>query len=139
MSRPQGKYVRVNPQAPEAAGVCDRCGFQFPLRELTFQTAWAGTHLYRTGALVCTTIGCLDVPNEQLRTIILPPDPPPVVNSRVPNFHYEEQTVLIAQSGNGRGRQPYPNSQPPWAAGPQLMLCDQTGEVPLIMQYLTSS
>ena len=92
---------------------------------------WAGTHLYKTGALVCTTVGCLDVPQEQLRTIILPVDPPPIMNSRVPNFAYEEQTVLIAQFSGPM--------EPPQGAGPQLLLCDQTGEVALVMQYLTSS
>jgi hypothetical protein len=28
---------------------------------------------------------------------------------------------------------------PPWAAGPELVMCDQTGEIPLVIQYLTQS
>jgi hypothetical protein len=136
MSRPQSRYVVVNAQSPEGAGQCDRCGEWWQLRRLTMQHEWSGTHIYSLGILVCPH--CLDVPNEQLRSIILPPDPLPLLNARVPNFHYEEQTVLIAQFG-GTGQQPKPVSQPPWAAGPQLLLCEQTGEVPLIMQYLTSS
>ena len=138
MGRPQSKYVRVNQNSPDGAGQCDRCGRWFNLRNLTFQYEWAGTHLYNTGALVCTEGGCLDRPQEQLRTIVIPPDPMPLLNARVPSFAYEEQTVLIAQNGGG-GRQPTPNSQPPWGNGPQLILCDQTGEIPLILQYLTSS
>ena len=55
--------------------------------------------MYNTGSLVCFD-RCYDIPQEQLRTIILPPDPPPVINSRVPNFTYEEtgpvQTTLTA-------------------------------------------
>ena len=35
-----------------------------------------------------------------MRTIILPPDPPPILNARVPNFEYEEagpvQSTLAA-------------------------------------------
>ena len=131
MSRSQGKYVTVDPSNPQAAGVCDRCGFQFPLRELTWQMEWAGTHLYRTGALVCTTINCLDVPQPQLRTILLPPDPPPMVNSRVPNFAYEEQTSRITQFAG-----PF---EPPQGAGPQMLRCTQSGEQVRILQYLTSS
>lgn len=73
----------------------------------------------------------MDVPNEQLRSLVLEPDPVPVLNARVPNFAYEEQTVMIAQYGGP--------DEPPWGAGPQLILCDQTGELPLILQYLTSS
>ena len=90
MSRPQSKHVKVNAQDPSAAAQCDRCGRWYNMTNLVFQMEWSGTHLYRTGALVCTSGRCLDVPQEQLRTIILPPDPPPVLNARVPNFEYEE-------------------------------------------------
>lgn len=99
MSRPQSKYVRVNPSDPEAAAVCDRCSRWRNRTDLVFQMQWAGTHLYSTGSLVCKEF-CFDTPNEQFRTIILPPDPPPVINSRVPNFEYEEtgpvQSTLTA-------------------------------------------
>ena len=48
---------------------------------------------------------CFDIPNEQLRTIILPPDPPPILNARVPNFAYAEdgppQTQLSADVVQG--------------------------------------
>jgi hypothetical protein len=130
MSRPQSRYTRVRPSDPEAAAQCDRCGRWFNLRSLNFQYEWAGTHLYNTGALVCTEGGCLDVPQEQLRTIILPPDPPPVINARVPNFAYEEQTVRITQYAG-------PN-EPPWGAGPQMIRCLQNGETARILQYSTS-
>ena|ERR1700720_3521111 len=131
MSRPQSKYVRVNAQNPEGAGQCSRCGRWFQLRNLTWQMEWSGTHLYNTQKLVCVEGGCLDVPQEQWRTILLQPDPPPLINARVPDFAFEERTVMIAQFGGP--------SEPPWGAGPQLLLCDQSGEIPLILQYLTSS
>lgn len=91
MADPLPKFARVNPQNPEAFAQCDRCGAWYNRTDLTYQMAWAGTQLYNTGALVCTTgNNCYDIPNEQLRTIILPPDPPPVLNARVPDFAYEE-------------------------------------------------
>jgi hypothetical protein len=51
--------------------------------------AWGGTHLYNQRLLVCYD-KCYDTPQEQLRTIILPPDPPPILNARPPNFAVEE-------------------------------------------------
>jgi hypothetical protein len=97
MAEPHGKYAKVDPGDPEAFAQCDRCGFWYNRSMLVPQMIWSGTHLYQTGTLVCTD-RCYDIPNEQLRTIILPPDPPPVINARVPNFAYEEdgpvQTTL---------------------------------------------
>ena len=129
---PHGKYANVDAGNPEAFAQCDRCGFWFNRTDLVFQTQWAGTHLYQTGALVCTTGNrCFDIPQEQLRTIVLPADPLPVINARVPNFAYEEQTVRILQAGAAK--------EPPWGAGPQTIRCLQNGETPRILQYLTSS
>lgn len=101
MSRAQSKYVKVDPTNPEGAGECDLCGRWYQLRTLRPQHEWAGTHLYTFQSLRCDQ--CYDVPQEQLRTIILPPDPPPLLNARVPNFAYEEQTVRIVQFGSATG------------------------------------
>lgn len=132
MSRPQSKYVRVDPSSPQAAGQCMRCGFWYPLRTLVAQDVWAGQKLFSAQLLVCTTGNrCYDFPNEQLRTIVLPPDPPPIPNARVPDFAYEENTVRVTQySGPG---------EPPYGAGPQMLRCLQNGEQVRILQYLTSS
>ena len=104
MSDPLPKYARVNANDPEAWAVCDRCGFWRNRTDLVWQTAWAGTHLYNVQILVCSD-RCFDIPQEQLRTIILPPDPPPVLNARVPNYAYEEagpvQSILTANVAQG--------------------------------------
>ncbi len=96
--RPHGKYAEVNSQNPESFFQCDRCSRWWNRSKAEWQFQWAGTALWNTGTLVCPK--CIDIPQEQLRTIILPPDPPPVINSRVPNFTYEEtgpvQTTLTA-------------------------------------------
>lgn len=101
--RPHGKYAVVNPNNPEAFAQCDRCGFWYNRSALSFQTAWAGQHIYSVQVLVCSR--CFDTPNEQLRTIILPPDPPPIVNARPPNLTYEEegpvQTTLTEAVAQG--------------------------------------
>ncbi len=101
--RPHGRHAFVNPGNPEAFAQCDRCGDWWNRTGLQWQFQWSGTHLYNLGILVCRR--CLDVPFEQLRTIILPPDPPPVINARPPNFTFEEtgpvQGVLAASASAG--------------------------------------
>lgn len=81
--------ARIDPDAPETIGLCDRCGSLWNLRDLQYQYKWSGPNLQNTFLLVCED--CMDVPNENLRTIILPPDPAPVYNVRVPNFAIMEK------------------------------------------------
>lgn len=133
MADPLPKYARVDTQAPEAFQQCDRCGFWYNRSALGWQYEWAGMQLYSTGVLLCMEGNhCYDIPQEQLRTIIIPPDPPPIVNARVPDFDYEEQTSIQLQAGPPKGIN---NQLPPWNAGPQTILCDQTGTLALIYQY----
>jgi hypothetical protein len=137
MSRKQGKFVCVDPNFPSGAAICDRCGFVYNLRNLTWQYEWAGTHLYNERILVCTTGNrCADVPQEQFRTIVLPPDPPSLLNARTPDYDYEEQTSRITTFGLNTTTI---NELPPWGAGPNVLRCTQTGEQVRIIQYLTQS
>lgn len=131
MADPLPKYARVNPADPEVWAQCDRCGFWRNGSDLVFQVEWAGNSLYSSGNLVCQD-RCFDTPQEQFRTIILPPDPPPIVDARVPDFDYEEQTPMIYQFAT-------PQQVPPWGAGPVLEMCNQQGTVVFVLQYLTSS
>ena len=48
--------------------------------DLAPQLRWMGTQLQSTGFLVCPD--CMDEPAPFERTLILPPDPPPVYNGR---------------------------------------------------------
>jgi hypothetical protein len=129
MSRRQANHVRVDAGNPQAAGQCDLCGRWYNHVDLRWNMEWSGTQLRNTYSLRCRE--CVDRPQEQLRTIILPPDPPPILNARVPNFAYEEQTVMILEYNAPQN--------PPWGAGPQTIVCLQDGETPCILQYLTSS
>lgn len=87
--------AEVNPDAPRAFGVCDRCGFWDNLHKLKWQMQWNATMLFNTRFLVCDD--CYDKPQEQLRTVILPPDPVPVANPRVEAFQQDEVNYLVTQ------------------------------------------
>ena len=70
----------ISRRYPRALGKCDRCGAIYQHDQLQFQYQWAGPKLQNLRILVCRS--CLDLPNEQLRTIVLPPDPVPIQNPR---------------------------------------------------------
>lgn len=83
--RPKNLVVNLN--NPTGAAACDRCKFVWNTTALAPQYEWAGTALVNTNLRVCPT--CMDVPNESLRTPILPPDPLPQNNPRPFNFDVE--------------------------------------------------
>ncbi len=56
--------------------------------QLDWQREWAGLQIINKRTLVCPR--CLDVPNEAIRTIILPPDPDPVLNARPEQYSVDE-------------------------------------------------
>lgn len=128
MASPLPKYAKVNPQNPENWAQCDRCGFWRNGSDLVFQVQWAGMSMYSDSALVCAD-RCFDTPNEQLRTIVLPPDPPPVVDARVPNFSYEEFTTIQLQFSKTT------HGLSPWSGGPQTQLTNQNGLEVITYQY----
>lgn len=78
----------VNPAHPESQAICDRCGFLWKHSDLQWQYQWRGFQLANTWLLVCPE--CLDVPNENIRTIIIPPDPLPVDYARPPQWAAQE-------------------------------------------------
>lgn len=65
---------------PRSIGSCDRCGFDYYLSDLMWQFDYRGPELINLRILVCEK--CLDQPQDQLKPIILPPDPVPVQNPR---------------------------------------------------------
>lgn len=82
----------INPTGPSALGICDRCGILYNLRELRWQFEWCGTTMQNLHLRVCSQ--CWDVPQQQLRTIILPPDPPSVRDPRTEPFAIDERNEL---------------------------------------------
>jgi len=80
----QGKHARISSRSPQALAICDRCGFQHNHVDLRWQHDYAGAGLINKRLLVCAT--CEDKPQHQLRTIVVPADPVPIRNPRVPNW-----------------------------------------------------
>jgi len=76
--------ARTNATSPQAHGICDRCGFRYNHDDLSWQYDWAGASLINRGILVCPS--CLDNPQEQLRSIVVPADPVPILNPRIEYF-----------------------------------------------------
>jgi hypothetical protein len=81
--RPHGK-ANISAIYPRALAVCDRCGGLYNHTDLSWQHQWRGVKLQNVRILVCPS--CLDVPQEQLRVIILPMDPVPIMNARPENY-----------------------------------------------------
>lgn len=81
--RPHGR-ASVSPSNPRAFAICDRCGFLYNHHELRWQFDYAGAGLINRRILVCDT--CEDVPQSQLRNIILPADPVPIMNPRIQDY-----------------------------------------------------
>lgn len=92
----------VNPSNPEAFGVCDRCGFWYNHKQLSWQFDWRGNQLTNLRILVCDI--CLDKPFEHYRPIVVPPDPPPIMNARPEQFLIDEQfpdgLYIMTEGGN---------------------------------------
>src|SRR5206468_3783848 len=74
--RPHGR-AQISARSPRALGICQRCSFTYNLDQLLWQWDWQqGPRLKNLRIKVCPT--CMDVPQENGRTIVLPPDPVPI-------------------------------------------------------------
>ena len=89
----------VDPTNPAAHGICDRCGFRFNHNRLRWQFDWRGTKLQNLRILVCDS-GCYDVPQEQLRSIVLPPDPVPIMNPRPEQYDVEVPSFIMTYNSS---------------------------------------
>ena len=80
----QAGRARTSIRNSQDHAICDRCGARYNRVDLRFQYDWRGTTMQNIQMLVCHT--CYDTPQEQLRAIIIPADPVPIVNPRVQDF-----------------------------------------------------
>lgn len=76
--------ARTSAKKPQAHAICDRCNFRYNFVDLIAQMEWRGPTLQNIRILVCRR--CLDIPQEQNRSINLPSDPEPIVGARVQDF-----------------------------------------------------
>ncbi len=90
--------ARTSARDPRAFGVCDRCGIWYNHHQLRWQFDWAGTSLVNKRLLVCKT--CCDVPQNQLRAIIIPADPLPIRNPRVEAYVADETNTRVTSGQN---------------------------------------
>lgn len=102
----QAGRARTNPAAPDAHAICDRCGFRYNFRDLSFQFDWRGPTLKNLYILVCDE--CLDTPQEQLRSIVLPADPVPIIYAR-PELYAADSIDYL---GTGQTTTSYPQGIP---------------------------
>lgn len=80
--------ARTSSTNPQAHAICDRCAFRYNHVDLKWQYDWAGASLINKRILVCST--CYDEPQQQLRAIIIPADPVPIINPRVEPYAWDE-------------------------------------------------
>ena len=98
---PHNLHAPLNSRSPEPWGFCDRCNLLYPLHELVFQLDYRGNNLQNLQIRVCTRT-CLDIPQDQLRPIIIGPDPVPLRDPR-PGFWPQQE--------NAGGVPPVPSPQ----------------------------
>lgn len=80
--------ARISSSNPEAAGVCDRCGLVYSRSDLQWQFDYRGPVLQNLRILVCRT--CLDTPQTQLKTIVVPADPIGIPQPRIQDYTLAE-------------------------------------------------
>ncbi len=94
--RPHPRRARTNATDPAAWGTSDRGGWVGNHRDLQWQMQWAGTQLINTRILCYADE--LDVPQRQLGTIILPPDPVSVIQARPEPYPIDEVWPVLYEA-----------------------------------------
>jgi hypothetical protein len=89
--------ARTSARNPQAHAICDRCGERLNHVDLSWQFDWAGAGLINKRLLVCNH--CNDTPQQQLRSIVLPADPPVIMNAR-PEYFIEATIDYRTTQGN---------------------------------------
>lgn len=122
--------ARVSSRNPNAFGICDRCGFLFNHNRLQWQFDWAGAGLINKRILVCSE--CLDVPQEQLRAIVVTADPVPIQNPRTQDYPTAETNYRYTQGNtvNQRTGIPVPGGDKRITQNDKSRVTQQTGEPP---------
>lgn len=98
--RPHPKGARTNPRSPRGWSTCQRCGFVFNLYKLQDQNQWRGLKLMSTH--ISVDHKCLDKPQRQLGTIVLTPDPLPLMGALPEPYAIDEYWPRLVQGGQPR-------------------------------------
>lgn len=111
--RPHPKHAATDSDNPRAWGTCDRTGFVHNLGDLRWDRQWAGNQIINTRFLVGPDY--LDIPQEQLRSLVIPADPEPIFNARPENYVVDEtdwratQDLEIRETQDGELRVTQPS------------------------------
>jgi hypothetical protein len=89
----------VDPENPATWAVCDRCGMLYCLHDLTWQHDWRGNAMANLRLLVCSR--CLDAPSPWYRSLVLPPDPSPIINVRSNLYAIDEVETSVIYLADG--------------------------------------
>ena len=90
--------AQTSSRNPRAFAVCDRCGLWYNHDRLRWQFDWRGASLMNTRVLICDT--CYDTPQQQLRSIVVPSDPTPILNARTQDFVAAETDYRVTSGQN---------------------------------------
>lgn len=126
----QGR-ARISSRTPQAAGQCDRCGFLYTHAGMKFQYDWRGSTLQNTQMLVCTR--CYDTPQDQLRSIVIPADPMPIRNPRIPDYVTAGSDARLTSGLNAVDANtgiPVPGGDTRTTQDDAVRVLQQTGEAP---------
>jgi len=91
--------ARTSSRNPQAHAICDRCGMRYNHVDLQWQMDWAGATVVNKRLLVCRH--CLDAMQAQLRSLVLPADPPPVLNPRPETYALLTTDVRVVETSQG--------------------------------------
>jgi len=97
--RPHGR-AQVSSSWPRAWATCDRCGCNTNLYRLNWQFDYRGPQIQNLRILVCER--CEDKVQPQLKPVILPPDPVPVLNARPEPYTTDETDYRVTQDDEFR-------------------------------------
>lgn len=100
--RPHPRRARTDPTSPRAWATSDKNGMIGNFENLRWQYEWAGNKLINQRILVWEDE--YDTPQRQLGTIIIPPDPPPVIYARPEQYDIDENPVSCRYTLDGRVR-----------------------------------
>lgn len=123
--------AKTSARSPQAHAICDRCGFRYNHVNLRWQYDWAGASLVNRRILVCNT--CYDTPQEQLRAIVIPADPVPIINPRVPNYAQDASNTRVTSGQdtiNSNTGIPVPGGDVRITQDDDTRVTQQTGEPP---------
>ena len=127
----QAGRAKTSATNPQAHAICDRCGFRYNHVNLRWQFDWRGTSLQNIKLLVCDP--CYDDPQEQLRAIVVPPDPMPIQNPRTQDFVTAETNYRVTSGQNTTDQTtgiPVPGGDTRITQNDSNRVTQQTGEPP---------